>query len=588
VIAARAVYPEPGAFAALTGSAVYHPPAAAAAAASVAALVGLPTRVVERGPGWWVIAGGTAAPALNAPDRPDGFSLAVTGDRIEIVGRNHRALGYAAASLAGGGSDCRRVVDFADLATRGVHLDLKGPALAPSYVDGLLARLAELRVNTLLVEYEDKFPYPAELDLAAPETVDVPALLAAAKRHGMTVIPLVQCLGHLEYALRRPRWRDLAEDDRDQQLCPLRSGSLEFFAATLDAVLAAHSDADLVHIGGDEPWSLGACERCRHVPRPELYARYVAAAARLVIDAGRRPVVWDDVLYAERDPALVDLLPPETVIMAWEYAAGADRTGWARWGNPQTIVATSNLLESAPPGAPLVAVTSLPSHERRLVEAAKAGDHPLPWARALVARGRPVIGAAAARGADGENAVHPLWSRRLSNVAMWARQARSLGIEGMVSTAWAAYDTVSPPCEPLPTAEPVLAASAALYWNADTLVALPEWCRVVESGMVHELRAVCESASDRLVRACARYRLLAIATDEVAQTAAWQRDAGSDDPAASARVMAAASVDRLIGEWRAWQEEYAAAIREVYAGGGATVVAAAKAAEPIGRLGRLR
>jgi hypothetical protein len=52
--------------------------------------------------------------------------------------------------------------------------------------------------------------------------------------------------------------------------------------------------------------------------------------------------------------------------------------------------------------------------------------------------------------------------------------------------------------------------------------------------------------------------------------------------------MAAASVDRLIGEWRAWREEYAAAIREVYAGGGATVVAAAKAAEPIGRLGRLR
>ncbi|SCL26592.1 hexosaminidase [Micromonospora rhizosphaerae] len=585
MIEARAVFPEPGFFRPPSGAAVHHPPAAAAAAARVAGLVGLPTRVVDGGSGWWVVAGATPAPVLTPPDRPDGFALAVTPDRIELTGRGAAALGYAAASLADGGLACRRLVDFADLAVRGVHLDLKGPALAPSYLDGLLARLGALRVNTLLVEYEDRFPYPAELDLAAPDTVDVPALLATAARHGMTVVPLVQCLGHLEYALRRPRWRNLAEDDRHQQLCPMLPGSLEFFAGTLDAVLAAHPEADLVHIGGDEPWSLGACQRCAGQRRPDLYAQHVAAAARVVIEAGRRPVVWDDVLYAERDPALVDALPAETVLMPWEYAA-TGRTGWARWGNPQTVVATSDLVASAPPGAPLVPVASLPPEERRLIETVKSGDHPLPWARALAARGRTVIGAAAARGADGPNAAHPHWSRRLANVGMWAAQARSLGIEGVVSTAWAAYDTVSPPCEPLPTAEPVLAASAARYWNVDAAVALPEWCRVVENGTVHELRAVCDSAADPLVRACARHRLLTIATDEVAQTAAWHRGNGADDPAASAaRAMAEGSADRLISEWRAWQEEYAEALRDVYAGEGGAVVAAAKAAEPVRRLG---
>jgi hypothetical protein len=588
VIPPRAMYPEPGAFAAPAGAAVHHSSEAANAAARMAAVLGLPTRLAERGQGCWAVAGTTAAPTLNPPDRPDGFALAVTRDRIEISGRDHRALGYAATSLTDGGVDCLRLTDFADLAVRGVHLDLKGPALAPSYLDGLLARLGELRVNTLLVEYEDKFPYPPELDPAATDTVDVPTLLAAAGRHGMTVIPLVQSLAHLEYALRRPRWRHLAEDDRHQQLCPLLPQSLEFFAATLDAILAAHPDADLVHIGGDEPWSLGTCERCRQVPRPELYTRHVSAAARLVVETGRRPVVWDDVLYAERDPALVDALPAETVVMAWEYA-GTGRTGWARWGNPQTIVATSELVASAPPGAPLVPVTSLPPDERRLVETVKSGDHPLPWVRALVARGRTVIGAAAVRGADGQNIAYPQWSRRLANVRTWAAHARSLGIEGVVSTAWSAYDTVSPPCEPLPTAYPVLDASAALYWNADAPVALPQWCRVLERGSVHDLRSLRDSAPDPLVQACARHRLLAIATDEVMQTAAWQRDFGADDPAASAaRVMADTSVDRLVGEWHAWREEYAAAIREVYVGEGAVLVAAAKAAEPLHRLGSKR
>ncbi|MER7332775.1 MULTISPECIES: family 20 glycosylhydrolase [unclassified Micromonospora] len=587
MIEARAVFPEPGGFRPPAGAAVHHPPGAEATAARVAGLLGLPTRAVSRAPGRWVVVGTSADPTLTAPDRPDGFALAVTGDRIELTGRSPAALAYAATSLTTEGLDCRRLVDFADLAVRGVHLDLKGPSLNPSYLEGLLARLGALRVNTLLVEYEDRFPYPPELDLAAPDPVDVPGLLATATRHGMTVMPLVQCLGHLEYALRRPRWRHLAEDERHQQLCPSLPGALDFFAATLDAVLAAHPDAGMVHIGGDEPWSLGGCSRCAGQRRSDLYVRHVAAAARLVIEAGRRPVLWDDVLYGERHPALVDALPPETVLMPWEYAA-TGRTGWARWGTPQTLVAASNRLESAPPGAPLIPAGSLPPDERRLIAAVKSGDHPLPWARALTARGRAVVGASAARGADGPNVAYPAWSRRLANVRMWAREARALGADGVVSTAWAAYDTVSPPCEPLATAEPVLAASATLYWNADAAAALPSWCGVIERGTVHELRALYESADDPLVRACAGHRLLVHATDDIAQTAAWHHAAEPGDPATSAaRVLATSTVEELVGRWHAWREEYAAAIAGCYTDG-ADAVAGAKTAEPLRRLAALR
>ena len=599
----RARYPEQGQFAAPTGAAVFHPPQAAAIAADVASLLGLPSHVVERGDGWWVVAGASGAPKLSTLDRSDAFAVAVTPERIELAGVNARALGYAAANLRHEGLSCRRLVDFADLPLRGLHLDLKGPALRQSYLESLVADAAAARISTLLVEYEDRFPYPAELELATDHTVDVAALRTQAARHGITVIPLVQTFGHLEYALRRPRWRHLAEDERRQQLCPMHPEALDFVAATVDAVIAAHPDSEFVHIGGDEPWSLGRCDRCRRVPRGELYIRHMSAVARMVVGHGRRPIIWDDMLYAERDPALADALPPETVVMAWEYAADGP-TGWARWGNPQTLVVTSDRLSAAPAGAPLVPLESLPGHERELITAVKADDHPLPWARALVARGRTVFGAAAVRGADGENAAYPRWSKRLANVQMWARHARALGLPGAVGTAWAAYDTVSPPTEPLPSATPILTAAARLWWDTDAEVTLDDWCRVIEHGSVPELEALAESATDPLVRACAEHRLLTLATERLAPVAAWHVGATHDpatgeapasrtraiaeDPAAeAARARAIRSVAGLRDRWWEWRQQYADAVRHVYAGDGADRVAAAKATEPLRRLSAL-
>ena len=48
----------------------------------------------------------------------------------------------------------RPVVDI-----RGVHLDLKGTPPTPDRLMELLALLAELRYNALLVEWEDTFPW---------------------------------------------------------------------------------------------------------------------------------------------------------------------------------------------------------------------------------------------------------------------------------------------------------------------------------------------------------------------------------------------------------------------------------------------
>ncbi|WP_084959186.1 family 20 glycosylhydrolase [Thermoactinospora rubra] len=608
----RASYPEPGRFHAPPGAAVHCSPGAQRAGRIVARATGLPLRLAGHEPRI-VVAPEPEAGRLHPPRRPDGFAVRVAPDRIELAAAGLRALGYAATVLAERGLGCGRVVDFADLAVRAVHLDLKGPMPAPAYLTGLLAELSRCRVNAVLVEYEDKFPYSAGLGLAGAQALtreQLRELLDAAREHDIDVIPLVQCLGHNEHVLAHERHRALAEDDRHADLCPALPGSLELVGARLAELIAAHPDARLVHIGGDEPWSLGRCPRCRAYAaehgKARLWADYVARVARIVAEAGRTPVVWDDVLHGQRDLSVVDLLPAGTVLMQWEYWEHTEHTGHIRWGAPPSMVAPAALRDDpeALPGFPANGVLhdleSLPEHEQDVLRAVKYdhGSRSLAWLRGLTALGVPVLGAAAARGADGEDVCAPRWHRRIGNITQWARQARAAGALGVVTTAWSAYSAVTAPCEPLATAEPGFAASGLLYWNADlgeseldaALDGMPRLLRLLDSAEPHHWAAARRAFTAReggtLWALLAEHADIEARTAEAARAAAFHIHAAeAKSPAlAWARAEVAGRCSALVAEWLAWREAFARELRTHYVPAAADHVAAVKAAEPLHRL----
>jgi hypothetical protein len=80
-------------------------------------------------------------------------------------------------------------------------------------------------------------------------------------------------------------------------------------------------------------------------------------------------------------------------------------------------------------------------------------------------RGFSVMGASAAKGADGAFANLPNFEHRLMNVFAWAVIARRHGLSGVVSTAWSRYTYLLAPCEPFETMWPSLAGSAEAYWT---------------------------------------------------------------------------------------------------------------------------
>ena len=363
--------------------------------------------------------------------RKEGYEIRVTPRSIEVVagdsaGLLHGVMTLRQLSAGGKRIPCVTIRDWPALELRGVHYDLKG--LMPKF-DALMQSLVELsrlKLNCILLEYEDKFPWSRESGLASALALSERQLrrfLAEARARHVRVIPLVQSLGHAEMVLRHRKYARLREvRDNFYQYCPSNRGSVELIRRLIDEVAEFHPEEPFFHVGADEAWLLGTCPRCeraaRRVGKNGLYLKHMVPVWQHVLSLGKRPITWDDML---RHFTLKELrqVPRDVVLMYWLY----------------------NRFK------PDVA-TNFP-HLPRYLE-----------------QGFDVLGASAAKGADGRFANLPNFDRRLRNVFAWAGVARRHGLTGVVSTAWSRYTYLLAPCEPFETAWLGLAGSAEAYWTA--------------------------------------------------------------------------------------------------------------------------
>ena len=92
-----------------------------------------------------------------------------------------------------------------EVAIRSMHIDLKGLAPKAEYAWKLMDDLQSFGYNHILMEFEDKFPFEC-----CPEIVHqgayTKAELAKFECKGLSVIPLMQCAGHLDYLLSHEKY----------------------------------------------------------------------------------------------------------------------------------------------------------------------------------------------------------------------------------------------------------------------------------------------------------------------------------------------------------------------------------------------
>lgn len=190
--------------------------------------------------------------------------------------------------------------------------------------------------------------------------------------------------------------------------------------------MALHPNADYLHIGCDEVFQMGECDKCRLELHETLFLKHIHNVALIVRKKypNLKLIIWDDMLRHLNQQTMIDVHLGDIVEpMIWVYAEDI-----YRFVQPQVWDKYSKVFKSA-------------------------------WT------------ASAFKGAFGETLMVPNAKRHLENNIRWleimAQQSSIFknGFQGIVLTGWQRYDHFAVLCELLPASLPSLALSLITVSN---------------------------------------------------------------------------------------------------------------------------
>ncbi|XP_022819075.1 hexosaminidase D-like [Spodoptera litura] len=309
-----------------------------------------------------------------------------------------------------------------------VHFDLKGSPPFISYLIILLSTLKRYGVNSVLMEYEDMFPYDGKLANLSSEIAytkpELTEFLVAAKQLNIEVIPLVQTFGHMEFVLKLEefyRQREVPYNPAD--ICPSQKGSLNLIRDMLTQVITFHNAVHplkYIHIGCDEVYNINICSNCtkRKLQPHQIYYDHLINVKNIVHD-----------------------ISPKTKVLSWSEIYS------------QTRINLKHELKSL-------------KHKLNNLEIVD-WDYGANTKTARLYRSHEIFNniwlASAFKGADGIYAKTPDIMKRYLNHIKWMNEVviykpprRGVKIKGIILTGWSRYSHFARQCELLPFSMPSL------------------------------------------------------------------------------------------------------------------------------------
>jgi hypothetical protein len=299
----------------------------------------------------------------------------------------------------------------------------------------LLPRYAAWGFTRLYLHLEDAVDYPSLPGLARADAytwAELEKLVTTASAHGIQTVPIANLLGHTQYVIKHPDWRDLNEL-RDPatgealpngQICPLHPRTAEL-VSRLFGDLAPLCTAGEIHAGLDESFHLGKHPLSRaEVAEVGLAAHFARHVTRLHAAAARHGLrlgLWADMLALL--PEAIPLLPAHAGLAAYDW-----------YYHPFGRHPRMELYNFA---------------EYDLAPALSAAGIAY-WAC-------PMNGAFRHESA-------PVWTDRLQNLAAWQRRAQDTGAAGFLVTSWEPHRLA------FPTTTLMDAAAATLWLEPGTPV----------------------------------------------------------------------------------------------------------------------
>ncbi len=268
---------------------------------------------------------------------PEGYRLAVTGEGVVLHGNDELGLQHAGTTLRqlledGPEIPGCEIEDHPLLPARVMHLDFKGWAPKFEYLKQVIRTFANLKINGIILEYEGYFDFPSQPGLAyhgALTRDEMMELDIYALDLGVTLIPLVPCIGNAGHVLRLPEYATVREHPQYyQQYCPVNPATLDIVTAMMEDLVGTHA-GKFFHMGGDETRLLGTNpaseQRAKQLGgRAALYLEYLGRVSRYLIHRGKAPLIWDD-MFRKMSDEQIKWLPPDAVLTFWQYEGQGGR-----------------------------------------------------------------------------------------------------------------------------------------------------------------------------------------------------------------------------------------------------------------------
>jgi hypothetical protein len=151
-----------------------------------------------------------------------------------------------------------------------VHLDLKGSPPKLNYLKELIPFIKKLGATGVLIEYEDFFPYSNDLETIKNQNhytnTELKQIFSLLKDNNLSLIPLIQTYGHLEFVLKLKQFAHLREDPKHYQvISPCLNATYEnVLYKMIDQILEVHpEEIEYIHIGCDEVYHVNLNPACK-------------------------------------------------------------------------------------------------------------------------------------------------------------------------------------------------------------------------------------------------------------------------------------------------------------------------------------
>lgn len=298
----------------------------------------------------------------NLPDSHEGYVLEIKDGQVTINARAQEGLFYGCQTLLQLLEDARdqqikipacRITDYPEIAYRGIHLDLRHHINTIGYYYEMMDRLAQIKVNAVIVEFHERLRYRRAPVIGAIDAITLEqfaALCRYARERNIEVSPLVQGLGHAQFILKHDQYKHLREDPTsDWAFSPLDPGTYDLQFSLYEDAIDATPGGKYLHVGGDEVVGLGKSELSKESGMSpfELQMYWLNKVCAFAKEHNRIPIFWDDMVFKATglyrttyDPKMseqevrkiwqenkyklddnIDLFPDNCVYMRWNYSA---------------------------------------------------------------------------------------------------------------------------------------------------------------------------------------------------------------------------------------------------------------------------